>query len=181
MVIELLHNFGAEAAGEKAGGIAALGIDLKALILQAITFVIIFLLLKKFALDKILATLEERRQKIDEGVDLGLQMELEKQKLEGMIQEQLQKARKEADVIITGAHEEAGSLIKDAETKANHKVESMLADAHAQIAEDVKRAKKELEHEVLELVSEATEAIIGEKLDSKKDSKLIDQALKGVR
>lgn len=181
MVIELLRNFGAEAAGEKAGGIAALGVDLKALLLQAATFVIVFLLLKKFALDKIIATLEERHKKIDEGVELGLQMELQQQKLDEDIKAQLLKARKEADVIIAGAHEEAGALVKDAEAKASHKVDGMIADAHARIQEDIKRARKELEKDVLELVADATEVLVEEKLDSKKDMSLIDRALGRVR
>ena len=47
------------------------------------------------------------------------------------------------------------------------------------IDENTKRSKKKLEKELVGLISEATEAIIGEKIDATKDSKIIDKVLKG--
>ena len=70
---------------EGSGGIAALGVDLKSLILQIITFVLVFWLLKKFAFEKIVKTLDERRQTIDQGVELGQKMAEEKQRLDEQI------------------------------------------------------------------------------------------------
>ncbi|HSX52804.1 MAG TPA: F0F1 ATP synthase subunit B [Patescibacteria group bacterium] len=163
------------------GGIAALGINLKALILQIITFIIVFWLLKRFALDKIVQTLEERRQKIDDGVTLGREMEAEKAKLEDQVKAIMLQARKDADKIIAQARTESTQLIKDAETVAGRKADTLMADAHARIEDDIKRARQGLEQDMLSLVAEATEVIIEEKLDDKKDNALIRRVLQGVK
>jgi len=173
-------GFAAEAA-EKKGGIGALGVDGKALVLQIITFLIVFWLLKKFAFGKIIATLDERRTTIDQGVELGLKMAEEKEKLAEEVDKVLQKARLDADKIIAGGHQEASQLIKQAETEALKKADDLLSDAKARIDDDIIKARQGLEKEMLALVAEATEAIIGEKLDKTKDTLLIEKSLRGVK
>lgn len=177
--IHLLTVFGA--TGEQPQGIAALGIDPLAILAQMATFVVLFIVIKKFALDKIVANLEERRKTIDAGVRLGQEMEAEKEKLDEQIEKTLQKARNQADEIIAEAHEESGKLVKSAEDKANEKVETMLSDAQAKIDSEVTRAKRDLEKETLELVARATESIIKEKLDATKDAKLMTRSLEEAR
>jgi F-type H+-transporting ATPase subunit b len=166
------------AAEESAGGLASLGVDFKALILQILTFVLVFVLLKKFAFDKIVKMLDERRETIDQGVELGQQMAEEKARLDEQVDIVLQKARSEADKIITAGHQDAADLLKEAEERAAKKADSLLTDARMRIDEDIKAARKSLEKETALLVAQATEAVIGERLDQSKDSKLIERALK---
>lgn len=180
--MELTHTLSLFAnTGGESSGIAALGIDPLAILAQAATFLVLFLIIKKFALDKIFQTLEQRREKINDGVELGLEMELEKQKLEEDIKAQLHKTRQEADKIVAAAHAESGVIIKEAEAKAAEKVDAMLRDAHNRIDEDIKRARQDLEKDVLALVADATEVIIEEKLDAKRDASLIGRALGRLR
>ena len=174
------HGETAEHAAEEATGIAALGIDPLAILAQAATFLLLFWVVKKFALDKIGATLEERRKTIDQGVRLGQKMEAEQAKLEEKIEAELRKTRNQADKIIAEAQNEAGELVKAAEVRAAEKVDEMIADARARIDEDMVKAKKALEKDILALVADATEVIIEEKLDSKKDESLIQRALSSV-
>lgn len=169
------HLFGAESSG----GIAALGIDVKALVLQILTFLLFFWLLKRFAFGKIVAVLEKRQKTINDGIKLGLEMQKAKEELDAKGQEVLRKARQEADKIIAAGHTEAGAVIKAAEDAAARKTDAMLADAHAKIEDDIQRARRQLERDMLQLVAEATEVIAGEKLDAKKDSQLIAKALSG--
>lgn len=171
----------AEAASEHAGGLSALGIDFKGLVLQVITFVLVFLILKKFAFDKILKALEERRVAIDKGVYLGQEMEAEKTKLEERIDKALKDARIEADKVLNEARADAAAVLKQAEADAAHKTETMIAQAHSKIDDDINQARQALEGELLDLVSEATEAIIDERLDVKKDQALIKKALSEVK
>lgn len=170
-----------EHAAEEAEGIAALGIDPLAILAQAVTFIVLFWIVKKFALDGIVNTLEERRKTIDKGVSLGIEMEAEKSKLDQAVEAKLKEARVEADKILADASKEAGVIVKNAEIKAGEKVEGMVADAHARIADDIRMAKQDLEKEVVYLVAEATEVIINEKLDVKKDESLIKRALAGIK
>lgn len=162
-------------------GIAALGIDPIAILAQAVTFLLLFWVIKKFALDKIVKTLEDRRVTIDNGVRLGRKMEAEEQQLNQRIENQLKKARSEADKIIAQSKEDANSMIREAEEATARKVESMLVDAHAKIEDDIKKAKLALEADIRNLVAEASAIILEEKLDSTKDLSMIDKALAKVR
>ena len=166
---------------DSSGGIAALGVDLKALILQIITFLIVFWLLKRFALTKIVQALEERRQKIDEGVTLGREMEAEKAKLDERLKAKLREARQEADKIIAQARQEASENLKAAEATAARKADALIADAKARLEDDMKRARGQLEQDILSLVADTTEVVIGEKLDTAKDNALIERALEKVK
>ncbi|RTK94744.1 hypothetical protein EKI60_02465 [Candidatus Saccharibacteria bacterium] len=170
----------ASEAAEKEG-IAVLGIDPKAILLQAGTFLLLFFIVKKFALRGIVDTLEKRRKTIDKGVKLGIEMQAAKEKFDEELEAMQQKARKQADEILTGAAAEAAQIIRDGEASAAKKVDAMLKDAGVRIEREMETARRELRGEMLTLISEATEVIIDEKVDAKKDASLIERALAKVR
>lgn len=167
--------------GDSSSGIGALGVDGKALIIQLVSFVLAFLVLKKWAFGPIIRAMEQRRQTIESGVTLGEKMKKDQAALETKVEETLQEARAEADGIIAQANESSRQVIREAEDKAREKAEGVLKDAEERIAADTVRARKKLEGELVGLISDATEAIIGEKVDAKKDAQLIDLALKGQK
>lgn len=175
-MINLLTQF-----GEGTSGIGALGVDGKALIIQLISFVLAFLVLKKWAFGPIVKLMEQRRATIEQGVTLGEQMKKDKVALEAKVADALANARQEADGIIAQAQEEGRQAVREAEDKARDKAAGILKEADERIVTDTQRARKKLENELVSLVSEATEAIIGEKVDAKKDAQLIDRALKGQK
>lgn len=169
-----------EGAAKESAGIAALGIDPLAILAQAGTFLLLFFIIKKYALTSIVNALEDRRKTIDKGVRLGIKMEAEHAKLEEQIEKSLQKARAQADQIIDNAKHESAELIKAAEAKAQAKVDTMISDAQAKIKDDVAHARDELKVEILEYVADATEIIIDEKLDDQKDNQLIKRFIEGT-
>jgi F-type H+-transporting ATPase subunit b len=179
MVNPLLTRFASEAAEKE--GIAVLGIDPKAILLQAGTFVLLYLILKKFALRGIVDTLEKRRKTIDKGVSLGIEMQHAKTGFDKELKSMQHQARADADKIIAQAHTEAGEIIKAGEQTATHKIDDMLRDANVRIEREMQTARRELQSEMLALVSDATEVILQEKLDTKKDASLIERALAKVR
>lgn len=164
--------------GDSSSGIGALGVDGKALIIQLVSFVLAFLVLRKWAFGPILRVMEQRRKTIENGVSLGEQMKKDEAALEVKIADELHKARTEADGIIASAQEAASQTVRAAEDKAHAKAAGILAAADERIVTDTARARKQLEGELVGLISDATEAIIGEKVDAKKDAALIDRALK---
>ena len=164
--------------GEGSGGIGALGVDGKALVIQLVSFVLAFLVLKKWAFGPIMQAMEQRRQTIESGVALGEKMKKDQIALEAKVGDTLKKARAEADGIIAQAAENSRQTIREAEDKAREKADGILKDAEDRIASDTVRARKKLEGELVGLIGQATEAIIGEKVDAKKDAQLIDRALK---
>lgn len=171
--------FAAEAAqAEEAAGFGALGVSLESYIIQLITFVLVFLLLKKFAFTPIGNMLEKRRKTIDDGVRLGQKLERQKEKLDQEAAQITKEARHEADRIIANANKDARQIQREAEKAANRKADSMISDAEARIHEDTQQAKQKLEKEIVSIVSEATEAIVGEKVDSRKDDEIIQKIIR---
>jgi len=168
--------FAAEAAGE--GGVAVLGLNPGALVLQIATYVVVFLVLKKFAFGPIVKTLEDRRITIEEGLETAASMEQVKQELEEHKQKVLTEARKEAARIVSEGKKESADMIIAAETKAQAKADQIVADAKAKMTDDVAEAQKGLHKQLASLVRIATEKVLRTKLDDKTDAKLVEQATK---
>lgn len=165
--------------GDSSSGIGALGLNLSSFLIQLGTFIIAFLVLRKWAFKPILKVLNERRETIEKGVSLGEQMQKDQAEMETKVAEALRAARVEADKIIADASERGRQAVAEAEAKAKEKAEAIIASGQERINQDVKLARDRLEKEMAGLVAEATEAVTGEKIDAKKDAGLIDKALKG--
>lgn len=165
-------------AADSSSGIGALGVDLKVLVIQLITFGLAYLVLRRYAFGPIIRVMQERRETIEKGVRLGEQMQKQQAELDAKVQKALADARGQADQIVAGANEEARATVREAEDKARAKADGILAEADSRIAQDTARARVKLEKELVGLISDATEAIIDEKVDATKDAALIDKALK---
>ena len=161
--------------------LSALGIDWKLLITQALAFVILLWILKKFVYPPLIKSIDDRRAQIEAGLKEAKQSQEALEKAEIKVDELLEKARKEADDIVGRSQQEAQGLVADAEAKAKQRAAQIVADAEAQLTADVNRARAELKTETIKLVALATERIIGEKLDERKDAQLIKQALEQER
>lgn len=175
----MIQIFAHAAEAESASGLGALGVDGTAFLIQLVTFVLAFLVLKRFAFKPIIKVLRERRETIENGVKLGEQMKQEEAKLAAKVDETLHEARKEADSIIATAQDSGREAVREAEEKARAKAAGIVTAAESSIAQETARARKQLEQELVGLISDATEAIIDEKVDAKKDAALIERALKG--
>lgn len=173
----LLTQFAAEEA--EASGIAALGLDPKAFLVQMVTFLLVFYILKKLAFGRIVNMLEKRRKTIEEGVTLGAKMAKEKEKLDREVAKLRSEARKDAEQLLDDTKAQAAVILKEAEAAAAERADQIIEEARARIDDETARARRKLEKEMVELVVEATEAVTREKLDAEKDSTLINNALKG--
>lgn len=178
MLNNILVNFASETA-EPASGVAALGFDLKAFIIQLITFLLVFYILKRYAFGPIVNMLDKRREVIEQGVQLTTEMVAQRDKLEAEVEKTMKNARKEADEVLTRTQVQAIDIIKEAEEEAKKKASAILADARTRIEDETLKARRKLEKDMLELVVEATEIVVSEKIDPKKDAALLSTALKG--
>lgn len=173
-MINLFTQFG-EASQS---GIGALGFNGRAFIIQLVTFILVFLVLRRYAFKPILKVLSERRETIEKGVKLGEQMQKEQAELEKKVTKALHEARRQADDILASADAAARQSAQQAEEKARTKAEGILTSAEDRIKQETSQARQKLEKELAGLVAEATEAVIDEKMDAKKDSEIINRALK---
>ncbi len=158
-------------------GLAALGVSWSALIIQLITFVLGFLVVKKYAVKPIMKILDDRHQKIEQGLKLSETMIKQEREFKIKVDKLLHQARHEADQMIADASLEAQNLIKKAENEANQRGELLIEEAKERIKLETARAKKELENQILSLIGQTTEALLRQKLDQEADNRFIQRLL----
>jgi F-type H+-transporting ATPase subunit b len=168
----------AETAAEGSGGLGAIGLDGRALLFQIINFVILFWILKMVAYKPVLKMLEARRRKIEQGLKDAEAATKAAAEAESARTKLLHEARAEADKLLAQARDEAAATVKTAETKAQARAEQIVADAQSRTERQAGEVRGQLRRELGGLVAAATEALIGTKLDAKKDAELIENALK---
>src|SRR5580704_11336522 len=91
--------------GDSSSGLSALGVDGRAFLIQLITFILAYLVLRKWAFGPIIKILRERRETIENGVKLGEQMKKEEAEMEAKVEKALHDARAKADEIIASAQD----------------------------------------------------------------------------
>jgi len=156
---------------------ATFGISWQALLFQAITFLIVVWILKKFVVGKIYDVIDAREKAINDGLSKATQAKKELENAQVEIDAILKDARIQAESIITSAKKESAELIKASEEKAAKRAEGIVADAQTKLSVDVENAKKELKTEMGILISSVTETILQEKLNGEKDQALISKEL----
>lgn len=155
-----------------------LGIDWKLLIAQIVNFLILLFVLKRFAYQPILKILNERKNKIEKGLE---DAENSRKKLIEIIQKEkdiLKKAREEAQMIIIKAEETAKRTEIEIISEAKMQAEKIIIEAKEKIEEEKKKMIIEAKKEVANLVFLAVEKVIAEKMNNSKDKEMIEKLLK---
>jgi F-type H+-transporting ATPase subunit b len=181
MDYSLITKFANEAAAENPGLLQALGIDWKLLITQGIAFMVLVAVLGKFVYPALIKAIDSRREAIESSLEEAKKVQEDAATAEDKIEKLLVEARKEADEIVKRSQQEAVSIVSEASDKAKTRAESFLKDAHAQLEAVVNEARQTLKKDTVVLVVAATERILKDKIDPKKDEKLIIQSLEKDR
>lgn len=177
-MIHIVTHF-AEASNEaaEAGGLAALGLDWKSFLFQLITFVLLLLILRKWAFPVLVRTLEERRVAVEKSIDQAKEAEQALKKAEAQIEHMLREARDEAQELVAAGTREATKVVEDAEAKAAKRAEHIVHEAQNRMDHELNKAREALKEETAQLVAAATGYIIKEKVDAGKNASLVTDAL----
>lgn len=167
-----------ESGAENGGLLAALGVDVKLLVVQAIAFLILLWVLSKYVYPVISGMLEKREAAIREGMEMAHKSEENAQKANEKAEKLLSDARKQAGEVIASAKDEAAAIVAAANENAVVQTESMIERANADIEKQVESAKNSLREETIGLVALATEKVLGGVVTDAVDRKLISAAVK---
>lgn len=170
-----------ESTAQSAGGIASLGLDVKAFIFQLIAFIIVLWVLNKFAVKKILVVMDKRQAALDKGLKDAEDAKKELQNANAKSDKILNDARLQADNILTDAQSESMQIVKNAEEKASVKAERIIKEAGEQLDQDVQKAREALRQETAQLVTRVAEVVLQDKLTEQKDIELIARSIKGSK
>src|ERR1051325_5285129 len=140
------------------------GVDKAHFISQVISFVIVAILLQRFAYKPILQVLEQRRQRIAEGLANAERIKAELAKTETARQEVLNQANSQANRLIEEARAAAARVQEQETQKAIAAAEQIIAKAREAAAQDHARMLTDLKREVGHLVVETTARVTGKVL-----------------
>ncbi len=156
------------------------GFDLKIFLSQVISFVIVALLLKRFAYKPILAVLEERRQRIAEGLLNAEKIKEQLAEAEQRYQEILSKGNAEAQKMIDEARASAGVIAERKQQEAVAGAEQIMAKAREASALEHERTMSQLKRELGRLVIDTTAKVTGKVLTPEDQRRLQEEASRQV-
>ncbi len=157
--------------------IDALGINLPQLIAQIANFFVLLLILRLVLYKPILKMLDERKQRISEGLNAAEIARAEASQAQANIQAQLDVARKEGQEIVAGAQTIAARLQAEAREQSARDREAALERARAEIQLERDRAIADLRSEFAGITVAAAEKVIGESLDQQAHQRIIEETL----
>src|SRR5213592_1626138 len=142
---------------------------------QVISFAIVAFLLRRFAYKPILAVLEERRRKIEEGQLNAEKIRKELAEAEKRYQEILAKANADAQKMIDEARESAAHLSERKQQEAIAAAEQIIAKAREAAAIEHERTMESLKHELGRLVVDTTAKVAGKVLTPEDQRRLQEE------
>ncbi|ASY19604.1 MAG: hypothetical protein RL583_1138 [Actinomycetota bacterium] len=151
------------------------------LIVGAIAFTLLFLTLRKFVVPMFEKAYTDRTNAIQGGMERAEKAQLEAQRALVQYNEQLSKAREEAQTLREEARVQGAAIIEDLRAKAQDEAARITATAHASIEAERQQAIASLRNEVGTLAVELASKIVGEALDDQaRQSRVVDRFLEDL-
>jgi F-type H+-transporting ATPase subunit b len=169
---------GAAALAAESEPASGLQINLFWIIVAALNFLILFVILATVAFGPLRRMLEERRERIEQGLRDAEQARHDRESAEAERLAALQDARREANDILTRAQKVAQDS-RDADiaaTKAD--LERMRERAAADIDSEKQRAIAEIRSEVVDLALRAAGRVVGETMNDDRQRRLVDEFIR---
>lgn len=125
-----------------------------------VAFVIVFLILKKFAWKPILEMLTERETTIANNIAAAEKVRAEMSSLQAENEKLLAQAREERTQLLKEAKETKDKIINEAKDQAKVEAEKIMANAHVQIEQQRNAALVEVKNEIGNLAIEVAEKVL---------------------
>ena len=145
------------------------------LVIQGFAFFAVVWLVMKFGWPHIIAAIEERQKKIEEGLTQAEKARKELADADARVADEIRKARAEAAQIIDKANQQAAQIVDKARQDAIVEATKQKAIAAADIEAQAHKAREELRGKVASLAVAGAEKILRREIDANAHKALIDQ------
>jgi len=145
------------------------------LVIQGFAFFAVAWLVMKFGWPHIIAAIEERQQKIAEGLAAADRSHKDLAQAQDKANEALKDARVKANEIIEQAHQRASSIVDQAKTDAVVEATRQKALADADILASANRAREDLRKQVSLLAVSGAEKLLRREIDASAHKVLLDE------
>ena len=146
----------------------------------ALAFLLVAVLLGRFAWPRIERTVREREGQVQKSLEDAENAKAEAERAKKEYEEQLADARGEANRIIEDGRRQAEEVRKDLIAKAEKDAEAVVARASEQIEAERRRTVQELQAQVADLSIELAEKVVGRSLDGSTQRDLVDAYINEV-
>jgi F-type H+-transporting ATPase subunit b len=143
----------------------------------SVVFILLLILLKKFAWSPILNAVDERNKNIEESLKLAEKAKEEMSLLNADNERILTEAKNQRDSLLKEARVMKQDIISEAKKQANTETERMITAAREQISNEKKKALTELKNQVAEISINIAEKILKEELTVNKHKEIIAREL----
>jgi F-type H+-transporting ATPase subunit b len=152
----------------------AFGVTWPKFLAQVILFLIVYVVLSKFAFGPIVKMLEERRRLIEEGQNNAEKIKQQLAEAEKRYEEVLRKANADAQALIDDARKSGEALTEKQAQDAIRRAEDIIAKARLDIDSERHRMIGEVKREMVSLVVDTTARVTG-KILTPEDQKRLTQ------
>jgi len=114
-------------------GIGALGLNLPALVAQLVSFTLLLIVFRAFLYKPVIRILDERKQRIQEGLDASDEAKRRLSQTEQEVAKELEKARQEGQGLIAQAQQISARIQEEARQGARQEAEQLLTRARGEI------------------------------------------------
>ena len=132
-----------------------------------IAFILVFIILRKFAWKPILSSLNERERTIADSLETAQRVKAEMAQLKGENEEMLAKAREERGLMLKEARDTKDRIISEAKEQAKVEANKIIVEAQQAINAQKMAAITDVKNQVGKLVIEVTEKVLRKELSNK--------------
>lgn len=165
--------------GGLVGILGKIGFDWQVALANLVSFVIIFLILKKYAFGPVGKVIEERKKKIDKGLTDAEQAESLLKTAEIKKKEIIHSARDKADVILKDSQEESKNLIRFAKEQAETEKSDILVQGRKDAEKEIENAKNDFNKESSEIIISGIKKIVEGHVAEGGGEEIIKEMVKG--
>lgn len=142
--------------------------DIGLIFWTTITFIVLLIVLRKFAWKPVLGAVKKREQSIEDSLAEAEKAREEMKKLQNDNEKILAEARRERDTILREARDVRDKLVTEARDDAAKQADQIISSAREQIDNQKMAAVTELKNQVADMSIQIAEMILRRELDDKK-------------
>jgi F-type H+-transporting ATPase subunit b len=150
------------------------------LIVQLISFLILFFIVRKYLWINFMKFLDERREKMDSDLKSieNAQREIARSKTdyEARMSEIEKQAREKIQAAVVQGKKDAEQIKLEAQEEA----QNIIVKAQESIRHEVTKAREELKSDIVSLALSAAEVVVKEKMTPEKDRRLVEEFISRV-
>jgi F-type H+-transporting ATPase subunit b len=142
---------------------------------QAIAFALFVWFCMKFVWPPLIAAIEERQQKISDGLTQAERAGKDLELAQAKAVEKLKEAKAQAAEIVEQANKRHNQIVEEAKTEGETERQKIVTQGQAEIEGERSRAREELRLQVSTLAIAGAEKIIKRSIDKEANSDIIDK------